>query len=117
MNFEGQPLMTPAGLPVDDHTFVRAKKRIDREELFFYSLAVFFFLLALLAYTYPSIEMVHQVYREQKIKSEERLLLAEQNRLRLEYQMLMSPQEMEQRAVAAGFALLDTGHVVFVRKR
>ena len=102
---------------LNDHTYNRAKARLDREELVFYGLAVAFLLLALLVYTYPSVQMVHEVYREQKVKSRERDLLAEQTRLRLEFEMLMSPSEMEQRAVAAGFAPLDKEHMVFVGKK
>lgn len=109
MNFDAPPL--------NDRTFVRAKARLDREELLFYGLAVVFLLLALLAYTYPSVQMVHEVYREQKIKSRERELLAEQTRLRLEYEMLMTPVEMETRARAAGYAPLDREHTVFVEKK
>ncbi len=102
---------------LNDHTFNRAKARLDREELFFYGLAVIFLLLALLVYTYPSVQMVQEVYREQKIKGRERDLLAEQTRLRLEYEMLMSPEEMEQRTRAAGFAPLDKEHWVLVVKK
>lgn len=102
---------------LNDHTYNRAKARLDREELVCYGLAVVFLLLALLVYTYPSVQMVQEVYREQKIKGRERDLLAEQTRLRLEYEMLMSPMEMEQRAAAAGFAPLDKEHMVFVGKK
>lgn len=102
---------------LNDHTYVRAKARLEREELLFYGLAVVFLLLALLAYTYPSVQMVHEVYQEQKIKSRERDLLTEQTRLRLEYEMLMFPVEMEQRARAAGYIPLDKEHMVFVVKK
>lgn len=102
---------------LNDHVFNRVKARLDREELVCYAMAVLFLLSALLVYTYPSVQMVHEVYREQRIKSRERELLSEQTRLRLEYEMLMSPEEMEQRTRAAGFVPLDKEHWVAVVKK
>jgi len=106
-----------APAPMNDHAFARVRARVNREELTFYILSVVFFLLALLVYTYPSVQMVHLVYREQQVKKRERDLLAEQNRLRLQLEMMTAPGEMEARAVASGFAPPATQQVIYVSKR
>jgi len=61
--------------------------------------------------------MVQSVYREQQVKAKERQLVAEQNRLRLKFEMIMAPDEMEARAESSGFALPSRQQVVYVRKR
>ncbi len=99
-----------------DRTFAREKARVNREELLYYILSVFFFLVALLIYTYPSVQMVQTVYREQQVKAKGKQLMAEQNRLRLKYEMMMSPDEMETRAVNSGFSAPQQEQVVYVRK-
>lgn len=101
----------------DDRGFAREKARIGREEVIFYVLSVVLLLAGLLAYTYPSIQTVHLVYREQELKSRERGLAAERDRLRMEFEMLRSPREMEARARAAGFAPVPHERLVFVRKK
>jgi hypothetical protein len=68
-------------------------------------------------YTFPSVKMVHQVYKEQKVKNQERALNSEQNRLKLKYEMITSPEEMEKRALARGFARSGRENVVYVEKR
>lgn len=102
---------------MEDRGFRRANARMDREELAFYILSVVLLLSGLLAYTYPSIQTVHLVYREQRLKADERELLAERDRLRVEYEMLMSPVEMEDRARVAGFLPVPQERVVYLRKR
>ncbi|MBI5177822.1 MAG: hypothetical protein HZA04_01010 [Nitrospinae bacterium] len=104
-------------LPVNDHAFARARARINREEFIYSVLSVVFFLIALLVYTYPSVQMVHLVYHEQQVKAEERKLMAEQSRLRLQLEMMMAPGEMEARAINGGFGVPSAPQVVFVSKR
>jgi hypothetical protein len=100
-----------------EKTFARAKAMLDREELFFYGLSVAFFLMALIVYTFPSVKMVHLVYKEQKVKGAERALLGEQTRLRLRYEMMNSPVEMEKRATEGGFAPARRDRVIYVDKK
>jgi flagellar biosynthesis/type III secretory pathway M-ring protein FliF/YscJ len=100
-----------------DKAFAREKARLDREEIFYYALSVAFFLLALIVYTFPSVKMVHLVYQEHKVKDAEKALKSEQTRLRLKYEMMNSPEEMEKRATQAGFAPVRRERVIYVDKK
>ncbi|MBI3793763.1 MAG: hypothetical protein HY280_03415 [Nitrospinae bacterium] len=100
----------------NDVIFTRAKARVDREEMLFYGLSVGFLLLALLLYTFPSVKMVHQVYKEQKLKTKERALAAEYSRLKLQYEVAISPEEMEKQASKGGFVPSGKNRVVYVEK-
>ena len=100
-----------------DRAFAREKARLDREEIFLYVLSVALFLVALIVYTFPSVKTVHLVYQEQRVKNAERALLAEQTRLRLRYEMMTSPEEMEKRALQNGFAALRRDRMIYVDKR
>jgi hypothetical protein len=97
--------------------FARDNARFDMEELLYYGLSVIFFLMALIVYTFPSVKMVQLVYREQKVKTVERALMAEQTRLRLKYEMMTSPDEIEKRARDAGFSELRGNRTVYVDKK
>jgi hypothetical protein len=100
-----------------DRAFAREKARLDREEILLYSLSVALFLVALIIYTFPAVKTVHLVYKERGVKNAERALLAEQTRLKLRYEMITSPEEMEKRAQRNGFAALPRDRMVYVDKR
>lgn len=98
-------------------TFAREKARISRADKVYYSLAVFVLLLTVLMYAYPSIQGMQLVYEKQRIEAKKRELKVEQNRLRLEYEMLMSPDEMEARAKSHGYTEPSPGQVIYIKKK
>ncbi|GMT42722.1 MAG: hypothetical protein IEMM0002_1133 [bacterium] len=97
-------------------TFAREKSRMEQKDKIYYGLSIALFLLTILLYTYPSIQAVHQFYEVQKLQSMKRKLMIAQNRLRLEYEMLMSPDEMEARARSRGYAEPAGNQVVYIKK-
>lgn len=98
-------------------TFAREKAWMSRADKIYYTLSIVLFLLTLLIYGYPSIQAMKQVYEERDLKSEKRSLKVKQNRLRLEYEMLVTPDEMEARARLYGYAKPAVGHVAYIKKK
>ena len=98
-------------------TFAREKARMGISEKLYYTLSIALFLLTFIVYGYPSIEAMKQVYEERKLASEKQNLKVEQNRLRLEYEMLVTPDEMEARARLHGYAEPAIGQVVYIKKK
>jgi cell division protein FtsL len=97
-------------------TFAREKAKMSRSDKIYYISCVVVFLLTIIMYAYPSIQLMQQVYEERELEKEKRKLLAEQNRLRLEYEMLMSPDEMEERAKLHGYAEPAAGQIIYIKK-
>jgi len=98
-------------------TFSRSKAVLSRTEKMYYTLCVIFVVLAVLVYTYPSMYMLHKVYLHQLVNTDVKRQIAEQNRLKLEYEVLMSAEGMERRAVAAGFIEPIAKQIIFVEKK
>ncbi|MFQ5431042.1 MAG: hypothetical protein ACE5EN_00885 [Nitrospinota bacterium] len=98
-------------------TFAREKARMSRADKVYYTLSIVLFLLTVLIYGYPSIQSMKQVYEERDVKSEKRGLKVEQNRLRLEYEMLVTPDEMEARARLYGYVEPAIGQVIYIKKK
>ncbi len=97
-------------------TFSRTKIVLGRAEKAYYAGSVGLVLFSILSYTYPSIHMVHQVYFKQKIKAEIRELTAEQNRLKVEHEVLLSHVEMERLARYSGFIEPEDKQLIYVQK-
>jgi hypothetical protein len=100
-----------------DIAFVRAKARMEREEAVYYVLSVLVLLLSLLIYIFPSVKMVNLVYRENQARAVERRIMADQNRLKLTFEMMMAPEEMERRAFNAGFSAASLDRIVYITKK
>jgi hypothetical protein len=100
-----------------DVAFGRAKASMEREEAAYYILSVLVLLLSLLIYIFPSVKMVNLVYRENQARAIERRIMAEQNRLKLRYEMMMAPEEMERRAFGAGFSAASLDRIVYITKK
>lgn len=98
-------------------TFSRAKVKLNKADKVYYMMTVFLLLFSILAYTYPSIHMVHRVYMEQNFKADIRRNLEEQNRLRIEYEMILSFEDMEKIARAMGFVEPARNQIIYVMKR
>ncbi len=98
-------------------TFAREKARMSRADKVYYTLSIALFLLTVLIYGYPSIQAMKQVYEERDLKSEKHGLKVEQNRLRLEYETLVTPDEMEARARLYGYEKPAVGQVVYIKKK
>jgi len=97
-------------------TFAREKSRLNRRDKAFYGLSVMLFLLTMLVYAYPSIQSVQLFYEDQKLREVKRTLINMQNKLRLEYEMLISQDEMETRAFSHGYVDPAPGQIIYVRK-
>ncbi len=97
-------------------TFSREKTKVKMADIAYYAFSIIFFLLAVLMYTYPSIQTVQQFYKEQSYLTEEAALREMQNVLVLEYERLMSPYEMKERAGNMGFIKPEAEQVIYVKK-
>lgn len=98
-------------------TFSRSKSELNRSEKVYYTLCVVIVIISILVYTYPSMYMLHKVYLHQLTSTDVKKELAKQNRLKLEYEILMSAADMEIRAADAGFIEPLPSNIVFVEKK
>jgi len=98
-------------------TLARERIKIDRTDKIYYGSSIALVLLSILVYTYPEIQLVQQVYEEQELRMKKREPIAEQNMLRLRYEMLISPDEMEERAKFYGYREPSVNQVLYVRKK
>ncbi len=97
-------------------TFSREKTKVKMADIAYYAFSIIFFLIGVLMYTYPSIQTVQQFYKEQSNLTEEAELREMQNVLVLEYERLMSPYEMRERAVKMGFIKPEAERVIYIKK-
>lgn len=98
-------------------TFSRSKSVLNRTDKIYYILCAVAVILAVLVHTYPSMYMLHKFYFHQIVTTEVKKQLAEQNRLKLDYELLMSADDMELRAAAAGFVEPSPKQVIFIEKK
>jgi cell division protein FtsL len=98
-------------------TFSRSKSELNRAEKIYYTLCVVLVVLSILVYTYPSMYILHKIYLHRLVNTDVKKQIAEQNRLKLEYELLMAAGGMELKSAAAGFVEPSPGQVVFVEKK
>jgi len=97
-------------------TFARPRSKLCKADKWFYAFSASLILSSLLAYTYPSLQIVHKVYVHQKLKVDTRKQREKQNRLKLKYESLISNREMETLAMNDGFDVPENGSIIYVRK-
>lgn len=98
-------------------TFSRSKSVLGRAEKIYYALCVILVVFSVLVYTYPSMYMIHKIYLHQFVSTNVKKELSKQNRLKLEYELLMSASDMERRSAAAGFIEPSPRDVIFIEKK
>lgn len=98
------------------YSFARRKSQLGSNERLYYTGGVLLLLFSILIYTYPSIYMLQKHYMKERVNAELSRMLEEQNRLRLEYELIVSNEEMEVIARQYGLSEPKEGQIIYVKK-
>ncbi|MDH5542948.1 MAG: hypothetical protein OEY64_08290 [Nitrospinota bacterium] len=98
------------------YSFAREKSKLNHREKMYYTGGVLLLLYSILIYTYPSIHMLQKNYMKERVNAEIGRMLEEQNRLRLEYELIITNEEMEVIARRYGLSEPREGQIIYVKK-